>query len=438
MMKLCFECSEYPPGLHGGIGSLVQILARGFVKAGHEVRVVGLYPASCNAPAFEEDCGVKVWRLRIPSYRCGWLSARRRLFALVQSWCRSGDVELIEVPDWNAPAAYWPTLPVPIVVRLNGSASYFLSERGRRSQWLTFMMERASIRRGDFVCSSSRYLGMRTTSLFHLSSTPDALIYNSVDVPDPIPGIERDPHMVVFAGTLTEKKGVLSLVKCWPKVKEAYPEATLHICGKDGKAEGGGSMQHHLRALLPAAATDSVHFHGHVPFERLLDVFQTAGMAVLPSYAEGFALTPLQTMAAGCPTIYTTRGSGPELIDHGNNGLLVDPGRPEEIAGAILALLRDRDLATRLGEKGRRHVTERFSWQVLRAQNEAFYLRCMEQFRKNGYKSIKARTRDASSVAFGHLLDQEKEQVPDSMRQVHSADSGTVTKPAQGLTLRDG
>jgi glycosyltransferase involved in cell wall biosynthesis len=270
---------------------------------------------------------------------------------------------------------------------------------------------------------------MRTKSLFHLSSPPDALIYNPVDVPDPIPGMGRDPHMVVFAGTLTEKKGVLSLVKCWPGVKQAYPEATLHIWGKDGKAEGGGSMRHHLRALLPAAATDSVHFHEHVPLERLLDVFQSAGMAVLPSYAEGFALMPLHAMAAGCPTIYTTRGSGPELIDHRNNGLLVDPDRPAEIAAAILALLRDRDLATRLGEQGRRHVMERFSWPVLRAQNEAFYLRCLEEFRKNGHKSIK-RTREASSVAFGHLLDHEREQIPDSMRHARGADSGTVAKPA--------
>ena len=45
-MRLCFECSEYPPGPHGDVGSLVQMLARGLVEAGHEVRAVGLYSVS--------------------------------------------------------------------------------------------------------------------------------------------------------------------------------------------------------------------------------------------------------------------------------------------------------------------------------------------------------------------------------------------------------
>jgi glycosyltransferase involved in cell wall biosynthesis len=409
-MKLCFECSEYPPALHGGIGTLVQTLARGFVKAGHEVRVVGLYPASSSAPDFEEDCGVKVWRLRIPPNRCGWLLARRRLFALVQRWARSGDIELIDVPDFGAPVAGWPTLPIPVVVRLSGTASYFLSEMGRRSQWFTYKMDRASIRRGNFVCSTSRYVGMRTKALFGLPSDPDAVIYNPVDVPDPVPHSERDRNMVVFSGILAAKKGVISLVRCWPDVKKSCPEATLHIWGRDGKAEGGGSMRQFLDSLLPAAPKDSVYFHGQVPLEQLLAVLQTAAMAVLPSYAEAFALMPLHAMAARCPTIYTTRGSGPELIDHGYNGLLIDPDRPDEIARAIVALVNDRSLANRLGENGRRRVEQAFSWQVLRAQNEEFYLRCLEQFRKSGRKnSISA----AESIVSGpEVVRQDMQRVP--------------------------
>ena len=95
----------------------------------------------------------------------------------------------------------------------------------------------------------------------------------------------------------------------------------------------------------------------------------------------GFALTPLHAMAAGCPTIYTSRGSGPELIEHGRTGLLIDPDRPESIAGAIVTLLRDASLARRLGAEGRSHVERNFSRNVILAQNEAFYRRCADDFR---------------------------------------------------------
>jgi glycosyltransferase involved in cell wall biosynthesis len=91
-------------------------------------------------------------------------------------------------------------------------------------------------------------------------------------------------------------------------------------------------------------------------------------------------------MAAGCPTIYTTRGSGPELIDNGSTGMLVDPDRPDEIARALLALLQDPDLAARLGEKGRRHVEESFSLPVLLARNEDFYGRCLKEFGLHRHK----------------------------------------------------
>ena len=379
-MKICFECSEYPPGPHGGIGSLVQIQARALTGAGHQVRVVGTYPKEYPAPDFGEDEGVGVWRLRLPPNRAGWLKARWDLFRLVRRWCDEGEVDLIEVPDYGAPAAGWPRLPVPVVVRLSGSASFFRSEMGRRPGRTAFVLERASLRRGDYVCSESRYLAEKTRELFHLAADVDAVIYNPVEIPGPRPDA-REPRYVMFAGTLTKKKGIVSLVRAWPRVSEESPGAELHIWGKDGQTDEGGSMEQYLRSLIPGGLERSVFFHGHVPLEKLCEVFRTASMAVLPSYAEGFALTPLHAMAAGCPTIYTSRGSGPDLIEHGRTGLLIDPDRPESIAGAIVTLLRDAPLARRLGFEGRSHVERNFSRNVILAQNEAFYRRCADDFR---------------------------------------------------------
>lgn len=150
--------------------------------------------------------------------------------------------------------------------------------------------------------------------------------------------------------------------------------------GKDGAGAGGRSTREILESQLTPEVSASVRFRGHVGLEELQSELSAARVAVLPSYAEGFSLTPLHAMAGGCPTIYTRRGSGPEVIDDGDNGLLVDPDRPEEIAAAIQRVLSDDALAERLSLAGRRRVVERFSPEVLIRENEAFYRSCLDRF----------------------------------------------------------
>jgi len=386
-LKLFFECTEYPPGPHGGIGTLIQLLARGFVRLGHKVRVAGIYPADYPAPDREIDEGVEVFRFREPPGRFSWIPARVRFFRLLSRWSRAGEIDLIEVPDYGAPAAWWPSLPVPVITRLSGSSSFFAAEMG----WALkrgFYLELASLRRSDFWCSESHYMADRTRKLYKLRDAPSAIIYNPVALPALRSNVSRSRHRVVFAGTLTEKKGIFPLIDCWPQVHASCPEAELHIWGKDTQTKDGRSTQEILQARLSSPSAESVHFHGHVPLDELLSEFETARLSVLPSYAEGFALTPLHAMAAACPTVYTRRGSGPELIEEGKTGLLIDPARPHEIAGAILRLLNDDDLAERLGRAGRRHIEENFSLETILKQNETFYEDCLRRFDARSARAV--------------------------------------------------
>ncbi|MCI0627139.1 MAG: glycosyltransferase family 4 protein [Acidobacteria bacterium] len=379
-LSVCFHCGEYPPGPHGGIGTLVQTLARGLVSRGHQVRVIGAYPADYPALDYEEDYGVKIWRLRGTSRRFWWVFERMRIFRRIAAWCRESVVDLVEVPDYGAPAAGWLSLPVPVVTRLSGSSTYFAKEMGRKPSRSSFIFERASLRRSDFLCSESHYLGGRTMEVFGLKVPLDAVIYNPVE-PRGVKGdVPRSKERVVFAGTLSKKKGIISLLESWPRVRSACPWAELHIWGKDGQAEGGGSMHHFLERELGDPALSNIHFHGHVPLDDLLREFHSAVLVVLPSYAEGFALTPLHAMLAGCPTIYSRCGSGPELIEHNRTGLLIDPQCPEEIAAAIITLLMDDALCRRIGAAGQEHIQSRFCLANLLEQNEDFYFRCLKQF----------------------------------------------------------
>ena len=379
-MRVCFVCSEYPPGPHGGIGTFTQVLARGLAKAGHEVRVAGVYKRDYPSPDFEVDQGVQVSRYRESGRRFGWLWARRRLFRQIANWSRSGECELVEVPDWAGWAAGWPRLPVPVVARLNGSASYFAAEIGGKVKRRQFWIERASLRRADYWCSVSRYTAEKTRRLFRLESQPDAILYNPVESPGDATCQDRDSNHVVFTGTLTEKKGVIPLFRAWNGVAENHAEATLHIYGKDQPFGDGKSMQQHLLSLLDAQAAERVVFHGHCHRQALFAALRQARVAVFPSYAEAFALAPLEAMGCGCATIASSRGAGNELMTSGEHGFLVDPDQPQQIEESILALLRDAALAQRLGQAGRERVQGAFTIDRLRTQNEQFYARCIERF----------------------------------------------------------
>jgi len=378
-VRICYVCHEYPPAAHGGIGTVTRTLARALVRRGHEATVVGIYPRSSHAPAYEKDQGVQVWRLSRPDGRLGWVSARFHLFRVIADWCRAGRVDLVEVPDWEGWAAGWPRLPVPVVVRLHGSVSYFAAELGQPVRSIAYHLERASLRRADFWCPVSRYIALRTQTLFRLPSFPGAILYNPVEPPARRSGEGRSSNQVVFVGTLTPRKGIVALFKAWPRVLAARADAELHVFGKDGRLSGR-SMRAYLDSLLEAGPARSVRFYGHVENGAVLAALARARLAVFPSYAESFGLAPVEAMACGCPTIYSRRGVGGEVIEDGRDGLLVDPDRPAEIAEAILRLLTDDDLATRLAEAGFARVEGRFALHTVLPQNESFYRQCLAAF----------------------------------------------------------
>lgn len=381
-MKICFICSEYPhPGTsNGGIGTFTQTFARALVSRGHEVRVVGIYPLKCSAPAYEADQGVHVWRISEPTQRFGWIAARIRLFRKVSDWAKKGEIEIVEGPDYGGSFAGWPPLPVPVIVRAHGSAASNAYQLKRPLKRIIWRLEKWTYLRADSWISSSKYAAEIVSKALRLSKQPGAIIYNFVDVPETFPLFsERSNYLVVFAGTLAVHKGVIQLLRAWEGVVASFPSAQLHLYGRDTVLSDGTSMQKTLENMLPIQIRETVHFHGFIDRAILRKVFSLARLSVFPSIAEGFALAPLESLMAGCPTIYTCLASGPELIADGVNGLLVNPNDTDSISQAILKILRDNQLAEELGKAGYKRACE-FSLERIVPQNEDFYSNIIGQW----------------------------------------------------------
>lgn len=381
-MKILFVCNEYPPALHGGIGIVTQILARELVRRGHQISVVGVYPKNNALPAIQYDEGVFVKRIPSSGVRkIGWIVDRVHLYMTVKE-INSGDVDVVEVPDYQGMAAGWPRMSIPVLVRVAGSSTYNSLELGRKPNSKVRLLEKMGIIRGDFFCAMSEYAARKTEQIFSLSQRIITPIYNPILLPANHSLGCKNPNRVIFSGTLVERKGVIPLIKAWKKVYARFPSAILQIFGKDGISPVHGSMREYLLSLLDDKEKGSVFFYNHVSQKELFSALAKARIAVFPSYSETFGNAPVEAMAHGCATIYTKRSCGPEIIEDGIDGLLVDPDNPKEIANAIMKLLADEQLARRLGEMGLRKVREKFSPEVIIPRNEAFYAECIGRFKQ--------------------------------------------------------
>ena len=159
--------------------------------------------------------------------------------------------------------------------------------------------------------------------------------------------------LAVYAGRLHSGKGLEDLVAAWMKVLVSWPYGRLWLAGEGPH-----------RATL-AAQIDRLGLSSRVlltgVFEQADDLLAAADLFVLPSYEEGMSLALLEAMAAGLPIVATNIPGNRELVDHGHHGLLVPPGRPEQLAEAILRILEEPSAAEAMGRAARDRAIARFS-----------------------------------------------------------------------------
>jgi glycosyltransferase involved in cell wall biosynthesis len=139
---------------------------------------------------------------------------------------------------------------------------------------------------------------------------------------------------------------------------------------------------------LAGEAASRIEFLPFMPQAELAKRLARAAAFVMPSLYESCGNGWIEAMACGVPVIGSLWSCGPEVVSHGETGLLCDPESPEDIADKVKTVMRDRDLAMRLGRAGRRAALERFSVGKAAETSERFYRLCLA----NASLSIKPRS----------------------------------------------
>lgn len=141
---------------------------------------------------------------------------------------------------------------------------------------------------------------------------------------------------------------------------------------------GDGPLKGELERMVQAAKLDHrFTFTGMVT--DIATVYAALDIFVLPSLTEGLPLSLLEAMACGLPVTVTAVGGIPEIVRHEENGLLVNPGRPGELAGGIARLLEDPVFAGELGKRARQDVFRDFTAEKMVASTINLYLQLIKE-----------------------------------------------------------
>jgi len=174
------------------------------------------------------------------------------------------------------------------------------------------------------------------------------------DLPDP------GTPFILSTGKLSPRKNVQGLLDAMALLSAWIPHHLVLVGG-----EGWG-----VEEMISTRDRAQVHFVGYVTDEQLRALYGRASVYVHPSLYEGFGLTVLEAMAAGCPVVTSNVYSLPEVA--GDAALLVDPRDTEALADAIRRLCTDDELAADLRARGKRRA-ESYRWDSCASQVVSVY-----------------------------------------------------------------
>lgn len=158
--------------------------------------------------------------------------------------------------------------------------------------------------------------------------------------------INSDRIKLLFVGRVIRAKGVIEAIESVKLLIESGYDCELNVVGPIG----GGSFKTELENIRQQLSLETkVNFHGLIEFgDKLLNMYRTADIFILPSYNEGFPHVIWEAAASCCPIITSPAGGIPSLFKHRQHAVLIPPKDHKVLADSIIELLDDERLRTNI------------------------------------------------------------------------------------------
>ncbi len=258
-------------------------------------------------------------------------------------------------------------------LRQAGARKIVAVSHGHETWWASLPATRQALRRigdaADVVTTVSAWCEQRIVRALSPKATIERLT-PGVDTERFFPGCGGDEvrerldlrgPVVACVSRLIARKGQDTLIRAWPRVLAAVPDAVLLLVG-------GGPDRDRLEALAKPLG-DAVRFTGAVPWQDIPPYVDAADVFAMPTRTRRFGLEPealgivtLEAAATGKPVVVGDSGGTADTVRHGETGYLVDPYNPVATAVRLVELLTDPGRAQAFGRAGREWVEADWTW----------------------------------------------------------------------------
>ena len=190
---------------------------------------------------------------------------------------------------------------------------------------------------------------------------------------------------MLFVGRITRQKGIIHLVNA---IRHFHTGVQVVLCaGAPDTPEIAAEMTEAVERARAESPHTIVWIREMLPKEKVIALYTHAAIFVCPSVYEPFGIINLEAMACETPVVASAVGGIPEVVEHGETGLLVtpeaisamevEPKHPEQfskdLAAAVNVLLDNPDLRASMARKARARVEQQFSWASIARQTLEFY-----------------------------------------------------------------
>jgi glycosyltransferase involved in cell wall biosynthesis len=301
-------------------------------------------------------------------------------------------------------------------------------------EWLNSLpprIARRQIRDADLIIACSDYLAEETRRALPEAASRIKTVMNAVDVERFTPGPRDESDVasgqtVLFVGRISPEKGLHILLDAFERSLEKNPDLRLDIIGHDAPlpihivdqlADSNvvASLRRYydtttlakvrtwlrlryprrlrrlrdtsygavMRAIAQRRLGTKVRFLGFVANQDLPEHYRRVQLVCLPSLTETFGIPLVEAMACGTPTVASRAGGMPEIVAHGETGLLFPVFDSEALSASITELMSDLERRRRMGEAARRRAVDRFSWATVASGLVELYQTGLTQRRRS-------------------------------------------------------
>lgn len=388
----------------GGVNQHIAALAERFTRQGHKVTIVA--PSDDRAAVKEARARVRsvlleerdsvfaagepypryffaggTWRVRY-NRAVSVCAAPFDLISNIDVLLEAEELDILHVHEPFVPSLGWTALrhaTCPMVATFHANSERFLSYAVSKPVFQRYMDA------FDAVIAVSR--AARDTVARYMEGDYQ-IIPNGIDLSRFPPPARRRPGplRVLYVGTESRRKGLRVLLRALKYVVDDADLFTVDVCGSE-------KHEQRFAGAVPRAFAGRVRFHGRVPNDEVVALYQDADVFCAPSLGnESFGIVLLEAMSTGTAIVASNIDGYRDVVTHGREGLLVPPDEPRDLAAALRRMLREPQLRQQCAETGLQ-TAQRYSWDHIAGEVADLYGDVFKRLKRPTKARARARAR---------------------------------------------